>query len=126
MAKPIAHDNEFDAFARLAGQSRDIERLKRRSSGKWHYVGTAGEAIFKNSWVNQGGTLSRLRWRWSLAGGPDIEGSVTGGAAGTVVITLPLYIVADLDGEIRISGSDDAGAHIVWRIKPNGDVLIGL
>lgn len=71
----------------------------------WHYVGSAGEPAFLNSWGNMAGAES-ARFRKDPAGRVYFEGDVTGGASSTTVFTLPvgyrpdrlLYFPILLDG----------------------------
>jgi hypothetical protein len=123
MAKPLGYEHDHDV--RLAGLGRDIERLKRRSAGHWNYVGDTDKPAFQNSWANAGGDLQTLRYRWHLGGGFEIQGSVTGGATGTVIFTLPEgYRPSETgDGELRLVGSDDDGNPVVFRLLTNGDVI---
>lgn len=101
-----------------------------------HYVGDPGEPAFQNGWSNSGGDLEDMRFYLAPGYDPDeattygiygrlwIEGSVTGGANGTAVFTLP-------DGfrprkEKRIAASDDQGNFVVLRVLANGQVIRGV
>jgi hypothetical protein len=114
MPKPLGITNNDQKIATAA---RNIRRLERRSSGLWHYVGTTGEPPFQNGWSNAGGGLLNLRYRWNLAGGTDIQGSITSGTPGSIIFSLPSGYY-DPDGEARIIGVDDAGVVVPLRIVP--------
>jgi hypothetical protein len=103
----------------------------------WHIVAP----VFQNSWANSGGTLAAMRYKLSV--GPphvtdesngsvidlsdhqiEIQGSVTGGADGTVVFTLPPAYAPDAD--LRLNASDDTGLFVVMQVLATGDVIRGL
>lgn len=91
--------------------------------GLWHNVDDPDEPAFQNSWANAGGGLAPLRFRRTLDGSVEIQGSVTGGAPGTVIFTLPEEFRPDF--ELHQPGSDDTGAFMVIVVKANGDVQGG-
>jgi hypothetical protein len=125
MAKPISHEESWDPAARLARHHREIEYLKRRGAGPWHYVGDDTDETappFLNGWGNVGGSMTPLRYRHMLGGGVEIQGSVTGGAAGTAICQLPVGY-RPYGGELRLHGSDDSGGLVVFRVLTNGDLI---
>jgi hypothetical protein len=101
-----------------------IKNLERMRHESWHYVGEVDEPSFQNSWTNAGGTLAPLRFRRLVAGGVEIQGSVTGGTPGTLVFTLPTYYRPD--HELRLAASDDAGDFLVFRVLADGSVIAGV
>lgn len=115
-----------DSHKRVAQSERHIRRLERRGAGPWHYVGSgAPEPDFQSPWQNLGGGKMNLRFRFALGGGVELQGSVTGGALGTTVFTLPEPF-RPIGGEVRLSGNDDLGELVVWQILVDGSVICGL
>ena len=101
-----------------------VNQLERMRHERWHYVGDPGEPTFQNGWDNVGGGLTHMRFRRLVAGGVEIQGSVTGGTSGSVVFTLPAHYRHDT--ELRLAASDDAGGFIVFRVLANGNVIAGV
>lgn len=118
-----------------ASRERDVDELlvrvtdlERFPVGRWIYVGTyptdpdttPDSPAFQNSWENAGTGNRRLRFRRTNEGQTEIAGSVTGGTAGTVVVTLPdLYRVGET--EYAASGTSNGGVA-VWQLDPSGDL----
>ena len=92
----------------------------------WHEVGAAGEPVFKNSWVNQGG--NDLRFSKRSAHIPiqqvHLRGLVDDGASGSVVFTLPGgYRPLNLT-TITLNVGVFTGETAVAQIETGGDVRI--
>jgi hypothetical protein len=113
----------------LGSLGRSRAALERWPPGRWVYVGdypsdpdtTPDSPPFENSWGNAGGGNRRLRFRRSNEWQTEIAGSVTGGAAGTVVTTLPdLYRVDEV--EYAAAGTSGGGVA-VWQLQPNGELI---
>lgn len=95
----------------------------------WIYVGELDAPLFQNGWGNVGGTKAPLRFRYlpskdhdSQLPGIEIQGSITGGAFGTTIFTLPITY----DFDVHLPATDDAGAFEVFTVKQNGDVMWGV
>lgn len=86
----------------------------------WHKVDTAGEPVFKNSWVNTG-VLNLAQFRKDPFGVVKLSGYVKSGAAGTVVFTLPVgYRPVD---QVGFSCYCSGGSCLV-TVDANGDVRV--
>lgn len=102
-----------------------VSILERMTCGRWRYVGETDEPAFQNGWHNVGGDLVPMRFRLLLGCGVEIQGSVTGGATGTVVFTLPDEGYRP-DYELRLVASDDTGDCLVFRVLTTGNVVAGV
>jgi hypothetical protein len=98
-------------------------------SADWTYVGDTDAPAFQNGWGNVGGTKAPMRYRYLPAKDTDsqlpcveIQGSVTGGALGTTIFTIPLT----LDYDVHLPASDDMGTFTPFTVKQNGDVVWGI
>jgi len=114
--RPIIHGNEHQP------RGADPTRTER-----WHKCGDDGEPALVNSWAG------RL-WFKLVVGAPnhpnqslEVMLAVDGGAAGSVITTLPLNCVAWADGEkIPGNGHDSAGAFRAFHIDgATGDIIDG-
>src|SRR5262252_7708069 len=76
-------------------------------AGPWHYVGATREPPFQNGWDNIGDPYQVMRFRELLDEGIEIQGSVTGGASGTVIFTLPVRYRPVKRLRMAASNSDD-------------------
>lgn len=115
---------------RIAKIQRDVERLKRRSAGRWIYVGaypgdpqtTTDSPPFQNDWVNNGdGTLTEdqlTSFRWLLGGGVEFHVNVTGGDLDTVIFTLPNGY---WDRAKQTVPADNNGIYFPLTIVPRDD-----
>lgn len=76
-----------------------------------HFVGTAGEPAFQNSWVNFDAGASRRAAFYKAFGRVWLEGCVRGGATGTTIFTLPAgYRPVSPAGTASSFGVDSNGA----------------
>jgi hypothetical protein len=74
------HSNTFTAPPFTAGVAME----------DWHYVGTAGEPTFENSWVNHTpGTFTEARFALQADGWVRLEGLVKLGTDAATIFTLP-------------------------------------
>jgi len=55
----------------------------------WHEVGAAGQPAFQNGWTNFGAGFSTLAFAKDSAGFVHLKGTITAGAFGVAVFTLP-------------------------------------
>jgi hypothetical protein len=123
---------------RIAGLRREVERLKRRSAGRWIVVGTyptdpdttEDSPPLQNGFVNNGdGTSANdqlTRFRWVLGGGIEIQINVSGGGVGLVIFSLPDEYWDG--GKQTFSAVDLDGNFTCYTIVPNGagaDVYMG-
>lgn len=93
---------------------------------EWHYIGETGEPAFLNSWDNAGFGLTSMAFRRE-GGRIGIAGVVTGGAAGSVITTLPLaYRPSPGNAGFNGTGTDDFFTNTFFatiNVLTNGDVL---
>jgi hypothetical protein len=96
----------------------------------WHKVGTPGEPVFQNSWVNGGNPATAFRKY--PTGRVGVRGYVTTGASSTVVFTLPIgyrpsynlyypiiadgvpagtWVLVNSDGTVMVNRSSGSGAY---------------
>lgn len=107
---------------------RRMQAVEKRPPGPWIYVGTypAGPNTtpdsppFEGVWQNSGGGETPMRFRWRTDGNLDIEGGVTGGAAGSTIFNLPAGFVPDFDK--RLPATDQFDNHATVKILPSGAV----
>lgn len=73
-------------------ESVDYEEARTHLGGDadWHEVGASGEPVFQNSWGNAGGLYDTLAFRIDSSGYTHLKGRATGGAANTIIFTLPV------------------------------------
>jgi hypothetical protein len=120
----VSTSQQSSIAAALLDHVKRIRILERLACGQWIYVGDPGAPAFQNSFANSGGGLVPMRFRKLYGCGIEIEGSVTGGAVGDVVFTLPAAYAPDF--ELRLAASDDTGGFVVFRVLANGDVIFGV
>lgn len=135
LGRPLYEETRDTRIAKIA---RDVERLKRRSAGRWIYVGTyptdpsttEDSPPFQNGFVNNGdgtSTADQLtRFRWLLGGGVEIQINVTGGGIGLVIFTLPDGYWDS--GKQTYAAVAVDGTPTCYTIVPNGlgaDVYMG-
>lgn len=130
LVRPGARVNTENALGNHEGRVRDLERLPK---GRWIYVGdypsdpdtTPDSPPFENSWINNGGGDRRLRFRRDNEGNTQIAGSVTGGAAGTVVTTLPeLYRMSEDEYAVGMSRLDTTLILTGWLFATDGTLTM--
>jgi hypothetical protein len=128
LGRPLYEETRDTRIAKLR---RDIERLKRRSAGRWIYVGnyptdpqtTSDSPPLQGVWVNSGDatddTDQLTRFRWLLGGGLEIQLNVTGGGNGTIIFTLPNEYWEG--GKQTVPAVDDLGGPTCFTIVPRND-----
>lgn len=128
MSRPISSVTGHSDAKQHRGHRRDIEILMHRvaSHGPWITPGTDGGPSFLSGFDQAGGGLQLFRFRQLIAGGIEVQGSVDFGAPGAPVCNIAAYVDELPDGELRLPGSDSAGAFVVFRLTPDGDLIFGL
>ena len=125
MSRNLVRD---DVYVRVYGDHE--QRIRHREQlvdGEWVYVGTypggpsttPDSPVLKNGW--QAVASDPLRFRWLLNGNPDIRGKATGGAADTVVFTLP--VKARPDNEYVVPHALTSNCVGSLTIEADGDVV---
>ncbi len=98
--------------------------------GRWVYVGdyptdpdtTSDSPPFQNGWRNVGGGRRRLRFRLTNENQVEVEGEVTGGAAGTIVTSLPSAEYWP-DEDTAAVGTQNDTAGSIWLLQADGDLV---
>ena len=125
MSKSLVRD---DLYIRVYGEHEQrIRHREQRVDGEFVYVGTyptgpsttPDSPVLKNSWAAV--ASDPLRFRWLLDGRPDIRGKATGGAADTVVFTLPTKVRPDNEFVIPYALTSNCVGSLT--IEADGDVI---
>jgi hypothetical protein len=89
---------------------------------RWHTVNGTGEPAYQNSWVTNVTAAFPMQFRKDPFGRVQIRGTVSGGASGTTIFTLPPGYRPPIAGYLPVIGDSLAAGNGLY-ISPDGTVM---